>query len=54
LINETKGIHRLVYKGYCIYYVMRDDVLFILHIISELQGLNSDLKQSDIKLPSLK
>ena len=54
LINETKAIHRLIYQGYCIYYVMRDEAIFILHIISELQGLNSDLKQSDVKLPSLK
>lgn len=54
LFNEEKGLYRLVYEGrYNIYYVARDDALYIVYILDGRLQLNTDIADPDTSLPSL-
>lgn len=54
LLNEEKGLYRLVYEGrYNIYYVAQDGTIYIVYILDGRLQLNTDIAEPDAPLPSL-
>jgi len=53
--NPEKHLRRLVFnKRYNIYYLDKDDVVYVLYIIDASLYLNEELQKSDIVLPELR
>ena len=52
--NESKAIRRFVYDGrFNIYYLIKDDTVFILFILDGRHSYNMRLLDSDVELPPL-
>ena len=49
--NEAENLYRLIFRQrYSIYYLIRNDTIFILYILDGRLSLNEKLRQADIEL----
>lgn len=54
IYNAEKGIYRLVFMGrYNVYYLLQDDMVFILYILDGRVSFNITLSTSDANIPAL-
>jgi len=52
--NETINLRRMIYaKRYNIYYVLRDDALYIIYILDGRMLLNVELADPEAELPTI-